>query len=238
MAGRGQNDQFPSPNLSAGCGISKETLAGARGNDEVAPKADTLTSTKVVRLPAPLADLARELAEASQGGDVSAVFTVDGKAALSVPMMAWTAACGFPSPAEDYIDRPFNELLIEHPAANFAIRIEGESMTGAGIFPGDIAIVDRAREPVDGNVILALLDGAFTVRRYRIKDGAVRLQAENPAFSDMPMPTGRRWKSGASSSAASACCDGRPDRPRRLQHGGRCCCSTRRRRMMRWRRSS
>jgi DNA polymerase V len=200
----------------------------------------TLTSTKVVRLPAPLADLARELAEASQGGDVSAVFTVDGKAALSVPMMAWTAACGFPSPAEDYIDRPldFNGLLIEHPAANFAIRIEGESMTGAGIFPGDIAIVDRAREPVDGNVILALLDGAFTVKRYRIKDDAVRLQAENPAFPTCRLPTGRRWKSGASSSAASACCDGRPDCPRRLQHGGRCCCSTRRRRMMRWRRSS
>jgi DNA polymerase V len=68
-----------------------------------------------VRLPAPLADLARELAEASQGADVSAVFTVEGKSALRVPMMAWAAACGFPSPAEDYIDRPldFNELLID-----------------------------------------------------------------------------------------------------------------------------
>src|ERR1700728_3420167 len=89
--------------------------------------------TKVVRLPAPLADLARELAEASQGGDVAAVFNVEGKAALRVPMMAWAAPCGFPSPAEDYIDRPldFNELLIEHPAATFAIRIEGDSMTGA-----------------------------------------------------------------------------------------------------------
>jgi DNA polymerase V len=83
---------------------------------------------------------------------------------------------------------------IEHPAATFAIRIEGESMTGAGIFPGDIAIVDRAREPVDGNVILALLDGAFTVKRYRIKDGTVRLQAENPAFPDMPLSDGQSFE--------------------------------------------
>ena len=125
-----------------------------------------------------------------------AFLDVEGRSALRVPMMAWAAACGFPSPAEDYVDRPldFNELLIEHPAATFAIRIEGESMTGAGIFPGDIAVVDRAREPVDGNVILALLDGAFTVKRYRIKDGAVWLQAENPDFADMPLSDGQSFE--------------------------------------------
>jgi hypothetical protein len=80
--------------------------------------------------------------------------------------------------AEDYADRPldFNELLIEHPAAIFGIRIEGDSMTGAGIFPGDIAVVDRARAPVNGSIVLALVDGAFTVKRYRIRDGAVVLQ--------------------------------------------------------------
>ena len=60
-------------------------------------------------------------------------------------------------------------------------------MTGAGIFPGDIAVVDRAREPVNGSIVLALLDGAFTVKRYRTKDGAVWLQAENPAFADLQM---------------------------------------------------
>jgi DNA polymerase V len=152
--------------------------------------------TKVVRLPVPLADAARQLAAARKGGDVAAFLDVEGRSALRVPMMAWAAACGFPSPAEDYVDRPldFNELLIEHPAATFAIRIEGDSMIGAGIFPGDIAVVDRAREPVDGNVILALLDGAFTVKRYRIKDGAVWLQAENPDFADMPLSDGQSFE--------------------------------------------
>jgi DNA polymerase V len=147
----------------------------------------------VVRLPVKLADMVRNLAAANNRGDVAVFLDVESRTAQRVPMMAWSAACGFPSPAEDYVDRPldFNELLIEHPAATFAIRIEGESMTGAGIFPGDIAVVDRAREPVNGSVILALVDGAFTVKRYRVKDGAVWLQAENPAFGDMLIADGQ-----------------------------------------------
>jgi DNA polymerase V len=144
----------------------------------------------------PLADLARQFADRKRGGDVAAFIDLESRSALQVPMMAWSAAAGFPSPAEDYIDRPldFNELLIEHAAATFAIRIEGESMTGAGIFPGDIAVVDRARAPVNGSVILALLDGAFTVKRYRTKDGAVWLQAENPAYPDMPLSDGQSFE--------------------------------------------
>jgi DNA polymerase V len=149
--------------------------------------------TKVVRLPVPIAEFARKMAAVRKPGDVAAFLDVESRTALRVPMMAWPAACGFRSPAEDYVDRPldFNELLIEHPAATFAIRIEGDSMTGAGIFPGDIAVVDRAREPVNGSIVLALLDGAFTVKRYRIKDGAVWLQAENPDYADMPLTDGQ-----------------------------------------------
>jgi hypothetical protein len=57
-----------------------------------------------------------------------------------------------------------------------------------------IAVVDRAREPVNGSIILALLDGAFTVKRYRIRDGAVVLQAENPAFGDMQIAEGQTFE--------------------------------------------
>ena len=152
--------------------------------------------TRVVRLPVALADFARKFAAARKTGDVAAFLDVESRMAQRVPMMAWSAVCGFPSPAEDYVDRPldFNELLIEHPAATFAIRIEGDSMTGAGIFPGDIAVVDRAREPVNGSIVLALLDGAFTVKRYRVKDGAVWLQAENPAYPDMQLTDGQTFE--------------------------------------------
>ena len=64
-------------------------------------------------------------------------------------------------------------------------------MTGADIFPGDIAVVNRAREPVNGSTVLALLKGAFTVKRYRTKDDVVWLQAENPAFPDIPIADGQ-----------------------------------------------
>jgi DNA polymerase V len=172
--------------------------------------------TKVVRLPVMLADMAHDLAAAKNPGEVAAFLDVESRSALRVPMMAWSATCGFPSPAEDYVDRPldFNELLIEHPAATFAIRIEGESMTGAGIFPGDIAVVDRAKEPVNGSIVLALLDGSFTVKRYR----RFFCRPKTQRLRTWRCRTGKASRCGALSRAASACCDhGRPDRPRRLQ---------------------
>jgi DNA polymerase V len=144
--------------------------------------------TKVIRLPLPLAALAKRLADGSlRAGDLNAFLTIDGRTAATVPLMANTAECGFPSPADDYLDRPldFNELLIENPAATFAVRVAGESMLGAGIFPGDIAIIDRSRRPVDRAIVLALLGSEFTIKRYRKKGARVWLQAENPAFANI-----------------------------------------------------
>jgi len=105
----------------------------------------------------------------------------------SVPLMAWPAACGFPSPADDYMDRPldFNELLIVNAASTFAVRVIGDSMIDAGIFPKDIAVIDRSVTPVDRHIVLALLDGDFTIKRYRKRDGRVWLQAENPAYANI-----------------------------------------------------
>ena len=197
--------------------IVKKQHGGARpgaGRPRKAP-------TKAVRLPVPLANFARELAAANKSGDVAAFFGVEGRSALRVPMMAWSAACGFPSPAEDYVDRPldFNELLIEHPAATFAIRIEGDSMTGAGIFPGDIAVVDRAREPVNGSIVLALLDGAFTVKRYRVEGRRGLAAGRKPGLSRYAISGWPELRGVGRDHAQHphAVSDGGPDRPRRLQ---------------------
>ena len=81
-----------------------------------------------------------------------------------------------------------NELLISNPSATFAVRIAGESMTGAGLFPGDIAVVDRSVQPFNGCVVLALVEGEFTIKRYRLKGGGIVLQAENKAFRDIVIP--------------------------------------------------
>ena len=101
--------------------------------------------------------------------------------------MVAVAECGFPSPADDYLDRPldFNELLIENAPATFAVRVAGDSMTGIGLFPGDIAVVNRAKAVVDGCIVVALVDGEFTLKRYRKRGGRTWLKAENPAFKDI-----------------------------------------------------
>src|SRR4051812_48472894 len=96
--------------------------------------------TKVVRLRLPVAALAKQLAaNRIRAGDINAFLDVGATRRATVPLMASPAECGFPSAADDYLDRPldFNDLLNENPAANFAVRIAGQSMTGAGLFPGD-----------------------------------------------------------------------------------------------------
>ena len=108
---------------------------------------------------------------------------------LTVPLVGANVAAGFPSPADDYLDHPldFNELLIAHPAATFAVRVAGDSMTGAGIFPGDIAVVDRSLTAADGSLILGILDGDFTLKRYRCKSSRTWLEAANPAYPPIPI---------------------------------------------------
>lgn len=151
-------------------------------------------ATRVVRLPVPLADIARRMNERGfRAGDVNAFLDVEARTAQTVPLMSTTASCGFPSPADDYMDGPldFNELIVTNPPATFAVRVAGESMTGAGIFPGDIAVVDRSRAPVNGCIVLACLDGEFTIKRYQVRAGGVSLQAENPAFPSLKIGEGQ-----------------------------------------------
>lgn len=153
--------------------------------------------TKVVRLPVPLADLAKRLADRGiRAGDVNAFLDIEARTATTVPLVGATAPCGFPSPADDYMDRPldFNELLVTHPAATFAVRVTGFSMTGAGIYPGDIAVVNRALTPYHECVVLALIDGEFTIKRYLLKGGAVILHPENPEFRDIVIRDGQEFE--------------------------------------------
>ena len=145
--------------------------------------------TRVVRLPIPIASLAARAASRSplRFGDVAAFLDLEARQPASVPLVTSSVPAGFPSPADDYLDSPldFNELLITNPSATFAVRVGGDSMIGAGIFPDDIAIVNRALAVADRCIILALVDGGFTMKRYRCRQGRVWLQAENPAYQDI-----------------------------------------------------
>ncbi len=108
----------------------------------------------------------------------------EGVPRLEVPFMGGCVVAGFPSPAEQYVERPLdlNELLVARPAATYFVRAEGDSMEGAGIRPGDLLVVDRSLEPVNGSVVIACVDGEFTVKTLRKGRGWVRLEAANPAY--------------------------------------------------------
>lgn len=95
-----------------------------------------------------------------------------------------TVAAGFPSPAQDHVEKKIdlNEELITHPVATFFVKVVGSSMEDANIYEGDILIVDKALNASDGKIIVASIDGEFTVKRLRIKNGKTFLQPENPTF--------------------------------------------------------
>ncbi|MCR5414427.1 MAG: translesion error-prone DNA polymerase V autoproteolytic subunit [Kiritimatiellae bacterium] len=107
--------------------------------------------------------------------------------------MAGTVAAGFPSPSEQYLDRPLdlNELLVKRPAATFFLKVQGDSMIGEGIRDGDILVVDRSLEPSSGDVIIASVDGEFTVKYYRRDRSGVRLEPANPAFTAIRLKPGQ-----------------------------------------------
>lgn len=91
---------------------------------------------------------------------------------------------GFPSPAEDYAEKPLdlNELLIKHPTATFFIRVRGDAMIQAGIFDNDILVVDRALSPYHRAIVVAVLEGEFIVKRLLIENKTIILASENPAY--------------------------------------------------------
>lgn len=103
------------------------------------------------------------------------------------PLFLASVSAGFPSPAEDYIEGrlDLNRHLIKHPAATFFVRVAGDSMIGAGIHPGDILVVDRALEPQDSNVVIAVIDGELTVKRISQRNGKLFLVPDNQAYREL-----------------------------------------------------
>ena len=105
--------------------------------------------------------------------------------ALSIPLFLERISAGFPSPAEDYIEKTLdlNELCIEHPAATFFVRVQGESMIEAGIFPDDVLVVDRSLLAGHGDIIIASLRSEMTVKQLHLTPPPVRLLPRNRAFA-------------------------------------------------------
>lgn len=103
---------------------------------------------------------------------------------LPLPLFASRIPAGFPSPADDYVESrlDLNELLVQRREATYFLRVQGDSMLGAGIHPGDLIVVDRSIEAQDGNVVVAEVDGGLTIKRLRLGAGNPELHPDNPAY--------------------------------------------------------
>ena len=123
------------------------------------------------------------------------IFSGEFKTKLSLEYADGGIFAGFPSPAQDYIDRSldFNRDIIKHPAATFYAKVLGQSMEGAGIDSGDIIVVDRALEPRDGDIVVACINGEFTLKYIDLskKDkGIVCLRPDNDRYEPIFMHEG------------------------------------------------
>lgn len=102
---------------------------------------------------------------------------------------------GFPSPAEEYLQDSldFNRDLIKHPESTFYGRVIGDSMTDAGINDGDIAVIDKSREPHNGSVVVAYINNEFTIKYLDTshkKDGYIELRPANPNYKPIRIDEG------------------------------------------------
>lgn len=112
---------------------------------------------------------------------------------LSVWALPATIQCGFPSPAEDHAQErlDLNHLLIHQADATFFMRVRGSSMRDAGIDDGDYVVIDRSLTPTHGAIVVAIVDGEFTIKRLYQRKGVVRLQAANPTFPSIDLKDGQ-----------------------------------------------
>jgi len=99
---------------------------------------------------------------------------------LRLPLVCGRVEAGFPSPADDFIERSLdlNEQLVTNPIATFFVRASGHSMDGAGIHDGDLLIVDRSMTPVHGSIVIAVIDGGLTVKRLSKRGNVASLLPE------------------------------------------------------------
>lgn len=127
------------------------------------------------------------------------IYSSDLSTVLSIPYADGGVTAGFPSPAQDYLDKSLdlNRDLISHPAATFYARVVGVSMIGAGIDEGDILVIDRALVPRQDDIVVAFINGEFTVKYidFSMKErGKIYLRPANDKYTPIEINTSDDFK--------------------------------------------
>lgn len=116
----------------------------------------------------------------------------DTPVSVPTPFYASRPAAGFPAPGDDQVENilDINDLVVKNPASTFFVRVEGDSMTGAGIFSGDVLVVDRSRDPNDGMIVVAAVNGELVVKRLSIQGKSAVLISENENYAPITLGDG------------------------------------------------
>ncbi len=120
-------------------------------------------------------------------------FLIPAKAAeFRIPYFPQGIPAGFPSPADDHLQKALDlhEHLIKHPAATFFAHVQGDSMKDANLYDGDLLIIDRAETPRHRSIVVAIVNGEFTVKRLHKRNGELRLVPENKAYPSIEVTDG------------------------------------------------
>lgn len=187
----------------------KETIITNRGGKRSGagrkPWSPFKENTKAIRIPESQEPVIRDFLEAfkrkqelEQSRNVSSVEEPSlSPTIVELPLYSTKVAAGLPSPADDHIDKrlDLNDYLVRDAGDTFFVRITGESMIEAGIFDGDLAIVDKARIASVGDIVLAMVDGEFTIKSLaKSKQGLPRLLPANSKFSPIEIKEGMQFE--------------------------------------------
>lgn len=114
-------------------------------------------------------------------------YTIEGSSLGDITLYGDAVPAGFPSPADDYLDMDLNlhDYLVQHPSATFCVKAIGDSMVDAGIKSSDVMVIDRALTPKNNDIILAVVNGEFTVKRIKKNDDELYLIPANENYRPM-----------------------------------------------------
>lgn len=151
--------------------------------------------TQVMRVPLSLVDSVKsalEVYKTELKSDIKVLLPKADAPSNGTPLFTSRVQAGFPSPADDHLEDTLdlNQYLVQHKEATFFVRAQGESMLEAGIYPGDILVVDKSLPAKSGKIVIAVVNGEFTVKKLHKYKGKITLKAENPAFSDIAIEKG------------------------------------------------
>jgi DNA polymerase V len=157
--------------------------------------------TTVIRVPVNTAETIKNFVSALKGkhslqgqaGVVDLIQFAQTRQRVILPLYTSKVSAGFPSPADDHVEQRLNpsDYLVENDTTTFFVRVKGDSMIEAGIFDNDVLVIDRSRTQQTGDVVLAVLDGEFTVKTLDWSRKSVKLIPANRNYPVIEIKKGQ-----------------------------------------------